>query len=33
MFIEEIKLIYTNFTAQVNQLLSELFNDGELIPE
>ena len=33
MFIEEIKLIYTNFTAQVNQLLSELFNDGVLIPE
>ena len=33
MFIEEIKLIYTNFTAQVNQLLSKLFNDGVLIPE
>ena len=33
MFIEELKQIYTNFTAAANQLLSGLFNDGVLILE
>ena len=28
MFIENIKQIYTNLTAAVNQILSSLFNDG-----
>jgi len=31
MFIENIKQIYTNLTAAVNQILSRLFNDGALI--